>query len=291
MFAFITTILFMVYPVNSGLMSLRSFAINFGKLSLAVATYFVLDCRDSPRKLRLLGTWLALILNVGTYEYGYAVIAVVPVLWWWRSPRLTWGNVNLTVIWYLFPAVKVAYLLLLSSAEHSFYGSDLFSNAMQTERFGLESLDHYVGIVGNVYRQTFWYGWREANSSLGQVTWILPSLFSLAMVATVAVWLTRSLIAVDFPSRRKIAFSVFAGLLFIVPSVGVLMWLEKYNRDLWRMYVYVPVGAAVALVSLLVLLVQPLHNFRLRNLVLIILCLLLLFPALLRLFVQHAYLR
>ena len=54
-------------------------------------------------------------------------------------------------------------------------------------------------------------------------------------------------------SATLIAFSVFAGLLFIVPSVGVLMWLEKYNRDLWRMYGYVPVGAAVALVSLLVL--------------------------------------
>ena len=68
-------------------MSLRSFTMTFGKLWLFVAVFFVLYFHDSPSRLGLLGTWLALLLNVGTNENGYAVIAIIPLLWWWREPK------------------------------------------------------------------------------------------------------------------------------------------------------------------------------------------------------------
>ena len=47
--AFLCTMLFLVYPVNSGLMSLRSFSMSFSKLSLLAAVYLALDWRTNSR--------------------------------------------------------------------------------------------------------------------------------------------------------------------------------------------------------------------------------------------------
>ena len=108
--------LFMVYPVNSGLMSLRSFPMQFSMLSLLVAVYLVLDYPKNPSGWHLLGIWLSLIFNITSNESAYAIDPViVPLLWWLRRQRRSWRNFNLTVIWYLFPTAKIAYLLVAES--------------------------------------------------------------------------------------------------------------------------------------------------------------------------------
>ena len=65
------------------------------------------------------------------------------------------------------------------------------------------------------------------------------------------------------------------------------MWLDNFNRDLWRMYIYVPIGAAVVVISLLLLILSPIRSFRVRHTIFTCLCLLLMLPAVSRLFVQH----
>ena len=82
LFAFLTAILFLVYPVNSGLMSLRSFQHTFNKLTLLTAVYLALICRENPSRLNLLGLWLALMFNLGSNELGYVLLAVIPLVWW-----------------------------------------------------------------------------------------------------------------------------------------------------------------------------------------------------------------
>ena len=67
------------------------------------------------------------------------------------------------------------------------------------------------------------------------------------------------------------------------------MWLEKYNRDPWRMYVYVPVGAAIAVSSLILLLALSVQSVRIRRVVVVGLHLLIMLPALARLFHQQAH--
>ena len=74
-----------------------------------------------------------------------------------------------------------------------------------------------------------------------------------------------------------------------MPAIGVLMWLEKYNRDPWRMYVYVPVGAAIAVSSLILLLALLFKNLRIRRAFVVGLHLLIVLPALARLHNQQAY--
>ena len=55
------------------------------------------------------------------------------------------------------------------------------------------------------------------------------------------------------------------------------------------MYIYVPIGAAAAVISFLLLILSSIKRFRLRQAIFICLCLLLMFPAVSRLYVQHSY--
>ena len=121
--AFLCTMLFMVYPVTAGLMSLRFFLMQFRIMSLFAMVCIALAYHRSPSRFRLAGIWMAALLNVGSYESAYAIIAVIPILWWRTSPRWTWRNKNMTLIWMLFPAAKVAYVLLLNAVGREFYGS------------------------------------------------------------------------------------------------------------------------------------------------------------------------
>jgi len=289
LYAFIVTMLVMVYPVNSHLMSLRSTPHAFSKLALFASVYFALECRGNVSRLRLLGLWLALSFNVASYQSALVIIFLVPVLWWWRSPRWTWRNFNLTAIWYLIPAAQIIYIILLSNAGRKFYGAIYLSQALRQERTIFENINHHLGVVGKVYLQTFLHGWQEAFNSLGQNIWIAPTLAAVFLTGTVSVYLARRSQARMFPSRNQLRLWLVAGNVFILPSIAVLMWFEKYQVELWRMYIYVPFGAAVVLTSLLLMLVLPIKNARLRHALAIGLFLMLMLPATSRLFVQHAH--
>ncbi|MCY4072233.1 MAG: hypothetical protein OXG60_13130, partial [Chloroflexi bacterium] len=288
-FAFLTIILFLVYPVNTHLMSLRQLMINASVLWLMVAVLFCLEFVEHPSRLRLAGVWLATVLNIWSYESGYAILAVIPLLWWRRSPRWTWRNVNLTVIWYLFPIVKIVFLLLLNLDSRQFYGSDLVSDSVEPQGSALDSIAYYAGIIESVYLQTFWYGWREALSALSQSAWILPTIVTLTLTGGVAAYLALHANDKMFPPRRRISLGLLCGALFILPAVGVLMWLDKYSSDLWRMYIYVPIGGAIAVICLILLAASLIKNHQIRKAFIVGVCLMILFPALARLFAQHAH--
>ena len=290
-FAFLCAMLLMVYPVNTFLMSLRSYTHTFNVPSLFAAFFFTLEFLRNPGRLRLAALLLAMFFTVGSYDAAYALVCVAPVLWWRRFRSSKWINFNITIIWYLVLAAKVLYVLSLLSANQSFRGTDL------TGHVGIALLDgrslsflaaHYADILANLYLQTFVFGWQDAVSAISQNTWIVPTIAMLTVTGLLALWLARE-DSEAFPSRRQLLFAALSGLLFILPSVGVMMWLERYNRDLWRMYIFVPIGAAVALLSIVLLLSSLLRQRPLRTVLIVVLCLLLMFPAISRLFVQKTY--
>ena len=88
LYAFLFTMLSMVYPVNTLLMSSRSVLYAFSMSALFAAVYLTLLFMDKPSRLRLLGILLALLFNVGSYENAYMIIVIAPILWFWRSPPL-----------------------------------------------------------------------------------------------------------------------------------------------------------------------------------------------------------
>ena len=289
LYAFLFAMLVMVYPVNSHLLSTRSAHLAVTETLLLAAVYLMLLFIEKPSRLKLLGVYLALFFSIGLYESAYLIIALVPILWWWHSPRWTWRNFNLTALWYAIPAAKPIYLYLLSNAGWKYYGAYYLSTALRQERTILESVSHQLSVVGNVYLQSFVYGWQEALVALGDNLWIVPTLASILLVAAVAAYLTRPVELCVEPSTRQIGTWLLGGLFFILPSIGVLMWFEKYQLELWRIYIYVPLGAAAVVKSLLLLILSPVKNFRLRRAIIVCLCPLLMFPAVSRLFVQHGH--
>ena len=285
--AFLAAILFLAYPVNSHLMSSRSIVPNFSKLTLLAAVFLALDSRSNFSRLRLLGIWLSLMFSLGSYETGFVVILVIPLLWWRRDRERVWRNLNLTLIWYLVPIAKVAHLLLLSMSNTSFYGGWYFKNAPVDTSFTLENASYYLDIIANAYLRTFVYGWQEALDAIALNNWLASTIATLALVGLVSAYLARDSHPADFPSRKNILFAFFGGVAFILPSIGVVMWLASRAYSLWRMYIYAPIGAAVAALALVALASLPLKKIRLRQAFIIGLGVLLIFPGLSRLYVQH----
>ena len=288
LYSFLFTTLVMVYPVNSHLLSSQSLIHAFAMSAFLAAVFLSLLFMERPSRLRILGIYLALFFNVGTYENAYAVIALVPILWCWRRPRWTWRNVNLTAIWYLVPAAKLIYLFILDNSNLKFYGAQLISAAQRQEQTVLETISLYAGVVRNVYLQAFARGWDEAFASMYHNKWTMPTLVTLLLAGVLAVYLWRTSKASGFPSRRQMLLLLLGGLFFILPSIAVLMLFERYHNEFWRLYIYVPIGAAAVVISILLLLVSPIKNFRLRQAIFVGLILLLMIPAVSRLFVQHA---
>ena len=289
LYAFLTATLFMAYPVNSSLMSLRSFPMNFSMLSLLAAVSLMLDYQRNPRRLTLLGIWLGLLFNVGSNESGYAVILVVPLVWWLRDRVPSWRNLKLTVKWYIVPTFKLAFLLLLAVSNRSFYqGPGLNAGAdPQDAALGIPGI--FIRVMGEVFGNTFPDGWREALFTLNSNEWWFATMISLIGIGGIAWHLSHTRPRTVVPSLRQIALWLLGGLFFIIPAVGVLMWIPFYRGDLWRLYFYVPIGAAIAILGASLVITAPIRRAQYRQIAIIAVFLLLLLPSYSRLFAQHAH--
>ncbi len=286
LFAFLVAILFMVYPVNPMLLSLRSILINCSRLAFFLAVFYILDFKRNPRRLTLACCWLALLYNVGSYEIGYPLIFAAPLLWWLTRPNSLRRNVILTSMWYLIPLFKGAYMLLLFLTERDFYQSGLLRGGSQTQRTIQEVFAGVLEATRNVFSFTFVEGWREALKSIEADLWWGSILMLLVLAGGVAWYLVKQSDTSRWPAARDIGGSVLIGFLLIPVSAVALLWLPLYASDLWRPYLYVPLGAAIALFGLVLAVTTPIRNLKHRNLAVIALCLVLLLPAVSRLQLQ-----
>ena len=287
LYAFLAAVMFMVYPVNSALMSLRSLPLNFSMCSLLAAIFFMLEYIKRPDRLTLAAVWLALLYNVASNETGYAVILVAPLLWWLRCRSLTWRNFNLTAIWYIIPAFKLASLLLLQLTNRGYYRGPGFDAAAGSQDTVTSIPDMLLQLLSAVYRHAFFDGWRDAFAAVEHNSWWPETFIALLIVAAVAWYLSRNGASAHEPDLRRTVLWLIGGLLFVIPAVGVLMWIPFYYGDLWRLYFYVPLGAAAAVLGALLILSKSIQPSRLRHAAVVAICLALMLPATSRLFAQH----
>jgi len=228
-----------------------------------------------------------LLFNVVSNETAYAIILAAPALWLSRRPRAGWRKANLTVVWYLFPACKIAHLLLLSALNMRFYNSYVFESGRYSFAIDADALGAVFGRLAEVYRHSFAGGWVEALNAMGASNWLAPSLAMLALTGAVAWYLARSGAQGAQEAEDNVQTSFVCGLLFVMPAVGILIWLPQYAGDLWRMYFYVPIGASIAVFGLARIFAGRALPRRYREAAIAALCLALMLPATERLFVQH----
>lgn len=287
LYAFLMALLFSVYPVNPNQLSMRASLQNYSKLFLLVAIYLALVFCRRPTRLTLSGLWLALTFSVNSFESGLLLVTLVPLLWWLPDRKLSWRNLNLTAIWYLAPAFKLGQFVLLSTTGREFYQSGLLSPGGDASGMLDTAVQTFLDVTGWVYPYTFFGAWRDSVQTLEARAWWLPTLLLLASIAAVAWYLARDRTAAFAPSSQKLVLSLITGLLLVIPAIGVLMWIPLYNSDPWRMCLYVPIGAVIAVFAGILLLTIPIRNRGKRDAAIVGLCLLLLLPAFSWLFVQN----
>lgn len=287
LYAFLITMLFGVYPVDAGLMYLRAVHIQFSILTLFTALYFVLRYMRKPTRPYLAGIWLSLAMCVGIYEAGYMLILVVPILWWYCNRRNLWRNINLTAIWYLFPALKLCYLLLLIVKQERFYLSRLFgaSQGIVPSSLVPQHLENFI----QVFHETFFLGWSRSINSISENPHLPLIIAMFALVGIVAWLLWRGEKGHQIITDGQNLLLLGLGILFVFAAVGVLIWIDGYSRDLWRLYIYMPLPAAIVVFALLLFLSSRIAESRRRNALVAIFCLLLMLPAMSRLVLQHEH--
>lgn len=285
--AFLITSLFAVYPVDSGLLYARAMNLQFNALVLLSALYLALQYRQRPKRSYLVGMFVMMALCVGTYEAQYAMILTLPLLWIRHLRRPSWSAVNLTIIWYLLPALKLAYIFMLAMTGRSFYRSHYVYAGTEVRADNLISTT--IDNLLEVYRRTFVVGWGDALADLGRNNWMALTLTMLALAAAVAWYLWRREKDRRSANERHLLAGLLAGLLMIIPAVGVLIWIDYYSRDLWRLYLYVPGPAAIAVFCLVALAATRISSERYRDGAIIVACLLLMFPGISRLILQHEH--
>lgn len=285
--AFLTATLFMFYPVNDALMTLRRLPNNFSVFTFLLSTALFLDYCKNPKRLTLLGMWLSLLFCVNSNETGYVVILFIPLLCWLRDRRLAWRNVNLSAVWFLAPIMKLAYVILLLATDRDFYQSGFLNADADAPGSVKTAFETFFEVSGGVYTETFFRGWGNALRTVEINQWWLPTVIMLAGVGYIAWFHLREARAGE-PSARQIGVSLAGGLLLIVAAISLLMWVPYYREDSWRIYMFVPGGAAISLFSAILLIASPIRESRRRQLIILCLCLLLLIPAASRLFSQHS---
>ncbi|MCY4467041.1 MAG: hypothetical protein OXE46_16030 [Chloroflexi bacterium] len=279
LFGFLIAMLCLVYPVNSELFTLRSLPIQMSALAMAAALFLALDSRKQATRWHMAGIFLALSICVFANEGGYVMILALPMLWLWRDRSRT--ALNLTLCWLLAPAGKLTYMLFLSGNNIRFYYSNLFEGIVSGAAGG-GMLANALNNLLAVYRHSFVEAWRDALHSLSAGEWLGTLAAALLLGAGVCWYLTRDTRGLDLPDARRLGIGLLLGALLILPAVGVFIFIEQYSNDLWRLYYYVPEGAAIGLFCLASLLTRCLRQKSLRLLVLCSLCLLLLLPGMSR---------
>ncbi|MCY4248478.1 MAG: hypothetical protein OXE95_12990, partial [Chloroflexi bacterium] len=276
LYAFLIAVLAVAYPVNEGLLSLRSLPLTNNVFWLLAAVFLALVYLKKPRRFILLSVFMALLYNVASNESGYLLIFALPGLFWLRKEPSRCLCLTVSAAWYLPPVFKAAYLLLLELTHRPYYSrGGQYGTAQSTEA----RLGEIVRSLVHVYERTIFGGWRDAIQSLGESVWLGHALLSLLCIAATA-WLLSRQDESPEPSPRALLAGILGGLLAVALAAGVFVILGRHQFGNWRIFFYVPFGAAVAAFCLLMLLTANIHNQRARDYALIALCLLLLLPGL-----------
>ena len=280
--AFLISALFIVYPLNSAIMSLRSFPMQFSALSLLMAGYIVQHLRENPSRLGLIGLWLALLFSVGANESGYLIILIAPLFWLILERRINWKVVNLTTLWMMMPALRLVFTLALLATNRGFYLSGNLDNMAGTP---LERLQPILRALGNSYRLTFPQGWSEAINMLSTLDYLFWSIIGTVLVVLIA-WRLSQQSTIATTVKQNIGLLI-VGFLFLIPAVGVMISLDFYRNDTWRVFFYAPISGSVVMIGALYLLVNRISTEYIRRILLLVGTCILMFPAFNRALVQH----
>lgn len=256
-------LLFIIYPADEGLMTMRSTPIHFATFCFLTALNLLLAYWERPRWFILLGMWLALGLSVGTYEIAYPLALASPIFLLWLEKRLNARVIRLSLLWYAGFLLPMANSLIHFGQPNSMQRNLL--EAGTADRNLLTFFQEMLESLILAYQRHFIFGWQTAvqQVSLNSLYLLLAGVVAFGVL--VVAWLiSRNRAVQDTPpfSRRYFIF-VIVGILWI--ALALVLYLPTTRRyEDWRVYYMSSAGASLA-VTVLILVISHLISRRFAN--------------------------
>lgn len=244
--ALAVSLLFMLYPVDDGLMTLRSLNVHVDvAVGVVLFNLFVLYWK-SGRAVVWIGIWLLQIVTLGIYEVLFPIILLLPVLLVIRERRITRRVVVTSLLWSAIPLLMLIRIVLLFAQGGAGYAGEILDSGTGTQTT-MQMLADYASSVLRVY-------WLHIERWLRIIpSFQLNSAYTvLALLAGLVTGVTgwHSLRQVTRLSWRQAGLLVGAGLLIML--LGFLLYLPtRYRNDDWRVFMVTSFGAALVLAVLL----------------------------------------
>ena len=249
--ALLAAALFIVYPADAGLMTLRATHIHGAVFFYLLALYLLVLYWDKPRPVTLVGMWLALGISTSAYEAGYALAAVSPLALVWLEKRLSRRVAQVALLWYLPPLISLSNLAYhMLTQPRTLQTTVLEDGIAAGNREDTSLLAEMVSGTITAFERHFALGWQQAVSLVTHNRLYTALGGAAAALVFFAALIIRPSISQD-TSRSIGWFGRWAGLLIALGAgvvfLGIVVYLPTTRRYVdWRVYYYSSAGAAIA---------------------------------------------
>ncbi len=250
--ALLAAALFIVYPADAGLMTLRATHIHGAVFFYLLALYLLVRYWDRPRPATLVGMWLALGISASAYEAGYALVAVSPLALVWLEKRISRRVVRVALLWYLPPLAALANLAYHMFAQPlTIQNRVLDAGIAAGGREGTSLLAEMASGTAVAFERHFALGWQQAASLITHNSLYTALGGAAAALVFAAALLTRPAASQEEAPRSAGWWGRWAGLLIALGAalvfLGIAVYLPTTRRYVdWRIYYYSSAGAAIA---------------------------------------------
>lgn len=162
--AMLTAVLFMIFPADEGLMTLRATPIHMALFCLLLAVYFLLMFWDTRKLPALFGMWISLAISLLTYELAYPLVAAVPLVLVWKERRISKRVIYYSLLWYAVPVITLLYTLYNFLFLPESMSSRLLEQGTNAESGGL--ISEMLEAAGLAYQRHFVTGWMRGLQML-----------------------------------------------------------------------------------------------------------------------------
>jgi hypothetical protein len=248
LWGFFAALLIVVYPSDTGIVSFRTFHHHLTVASILYSVYFFVRYYKSHRRAHLIAMWIAQLIAALSAETGYPVFFIVPVIILLLEKRLTRRVFQLTVLYYIMPAITFAYsVYLILGVQTSWQRTALISYTLRD----------YLKIILNVYTHNFIDTWQSLITYFVSASTASDKLvFGLTTSATTlgGLWIMRRNPTQAIANKRTllIKFGVTITLGFVLVLAGYGMFLASRTHVLtdFRVYMLSSIGATLVVITL-----------------------------------------
>lgn len=254
---FTTSLLFMIYPTSTEIMSLRSY-IQVIRVDLYLfATYVFLVYIETPSRLCLALFFIAMFTAVTSIEYPYFLILIFPTL------LLLHGNpirkvIDWSIIWFVIPVWGLVYQYFTITSSTTSEELTDFHFAYTTIN---EELLQIAKTVERSYSQLLLANWQAAFTIEQVPQYLLTTVGISIVMAFLGYQLTRQLKPVRL-SRTAIAKLIMFGLVSIVCTTMLLALSPRLRDSDWRIYTFGAIGATITVSGIFYLFASILRDQR-----------------------------